>query len=32
MSDHVGREGGLNAPTRHAIDWGDPEVSYNYRI
>jgi len=25
MSDHVVREGGLNAPTRHAIDWGDPD-------
>jgi glycerol-3-phosphate dehydrogenase subunit C len=25
MSDHVVREGGLNAPTRHAIDWHDPD-------
>ena len=24
MSDHVVREGGLNAPTRHVIDWHDP--------
>jgi glycerol-3-phosphate dehydrogenase subunit C len=25
MSDHVVREGGLNAPTRHAIGWHDPD-------